>query len=196
MWLHSLIVMPEILFSCSLDFVPIDLDEWWAKRFLANIDKLSWHSFDTFDDLGQSGGETWSKMAHKRRENLTLQVQRLKVPGWFSNGQSALGRWSYWESLNLNSCLQTAPHRVRLNAGRCCLEAEGSHVLTLAVDILWKAVKLYFEEILGLCLYWTDKRWICFYFTIDSSTHTPRVHKHLRHRFSCKSLKWSIWTEW
>ncbi|XP_061567073.1 MAPK regulated corepressor interacting protein 2-like [Cololabis saira] len=22
-------------------FVPIDLDEWWAKRFLANIDKLS-----------------------------------------------------------------------------------------------------------------------------------------------------------
>ncbi|XP_047427107.1 MAPK regulated corepressor interacting protein 2-like [Mugil cephalus] len=23
------------------DFVPIDLDEWWAQRFLANIDKLS-----------------------------------------------------------------------------------------------------------------------------------------------------------
>lgn len=23
------------------EFVPIDLDEWWAKRFLANIDKLS-----------------------------------------------------------------------------------------------------------------------------------------------------------
>ncbi|KAM4530632.1 MAPK regulated corepressor interacting protein 2-like [Odontesthes bonariensis] len=23
------------------NFVPIDLDEWWAKRFLANIDKLS-----------------------------------------------------------------------------------------------------------------------------------------------------------
>lgn len=22
-------------------FVPIDLDEWWAQRFLANIDKLS-----------------------------------------------------------------------------------------------------------------------------------------------------------
>ncbi|TMS14901.1 MAPK regulated corepressor interacting protein 2 [Larimichthys crocea] len=28
--------------SPSMDnFVPIDLDEWWAKRFLANIDKLS-----------------------------------------------------------------------------------------------------------------------------------------------------------
>ncbi len=26
---------------CFLDFVPIDLDEWWAQRFLANIDKLS-----------------------------------------------------------------------------------------------------------------------------------------------------------
>ena len=25
----------------SPDFVPIDLDEWWAQRFLANIDKLS-----------------------------------------------------------------------------------------------------------------------------------------------------------
>ncbi|XP_061830153.1 MAPK regulated corepressor interacting protein 2-like isoform X1 [Nerophis lumbriciformis] len=25
----------------STDFVPIDLDEWWAQRFLANIDKLS-----------------------------------------------------------------------------------------------------------------------------------------------------------
>lgn len=24
--------------------MPIDLDEWWAQRFLANIDKLSWHS--------------------------------------------------------------------------------------------------------------------------------------------------------
>lgn len=23
------------------DFVPLDLDEWWAQRFLANIDKLS-----------------------------------------------------------------------------------------------------------------------------------------------------------
>ncbi|XP_037113211.1 MAPK regulated corepressor interacting protein 2-like isoform X3 [Syngnathus acus] len=23
------------------DFVPIDLDEWWAQRFLTNIDKLS-----------------------------------------------------------------------------------------------------------------------------------------------------------
>lgn len=23
------------------NFVPIDLDEWWAQRFLANIDKLS-----------------------------------------------------------------------------------------------------------------------------------------------------------
>lgn len=23
------------------DFVPIDLDEWWAQRFLENIDKLS-----------------------------------------------------------------------------------------------------------------------------------------------------------
>ncbi|KAF6732492.1 Protein FAM195A [Oryzias melastigma] len=22
-------------------FVPLDLDEWWAQRFLANIDKLS-----------------------------------------------------------------------------------------------------------------------------------------------------------
>ncbi|XP_077474268.1 MAPK regulated corepressor interacting protein 2-like [Stigmatopora argus] len=28
--------------SCHMDdFVPIDLDEWWAQRFLANIDKLS-----------------------------------------------------------------------------------------------------------------------------------------------------------
>lgn len=27
--------------------MPIDLDEWWAKRFLANIDKLSWHSSGT-----------------------------------------------------------------------------------------------------------------------------------------------------
>lgn len=27
--------------SCMDDFVPIDLDEWWAQRFLANIDKLS-----------------------------------------------------------------------------------------------------------------------------------------------------------
>lgn len=26
------------------DFVPIDLDEWWAQRFLENIDKLSWRS--------------------------------------------------------------------------------------------------------------------------------------------------------
>lgn len=23
------------------DFVPIDLDEWWAQRFLENIDNLS-----------------------------------------------------------------------------------------------------------------------------------------------------------
>lgn len=32
------------LFLCFEDFVPIDLDEWWAQRFLANIDKLSWRS--------------------------------------------------------------------------------------------------------------------------------------------------------
>lgn len=37
----------RLLFNCLnfissfSDFVPIDLDEWWAQRFLANIDKLS-----------------------------------------------------------------------------------------------------------------------------------------------------------
>lgn len=28
------------LVSCA-DFVPIDLEEWWAQRFLANIANLS-----------------------------------------------------------------------------------------------------------------------------------------------------------
>ncbi|KAM6905309.1 MAPK regulated corepressor interacting protein 2-like [Xenentodon cancila] len=27
--------------SASSGFVPLDLDEWWAQRFLANIDNLS-----------------------------------------------------------------------------------------------------------------------------------------------------------
>lgn len=30
-------------FPCA-DFVPIDLEEWWAQRFLANIANLSWLS--------------------------------------------------------------------------------------------------------------------------------------------------------
>lgn len=36
--------MNQILVSSFPGFVPIDLDEWWAQRFLANIDKLSWRS--------------------------------------------------------------------------------------------------------------------------------------------------------
>lgn len=37
--LNSSLLIPDTL--CA-DFVPIDLEEWWAQRFLANIANLSW----------------------------------------------------------------------------------------------------------------------------------------------------------
>lgn len=65
------------LFSFSPGFVPIDLDEWWAKRFLANIDKLSWHSSGSCES-GQTGlgrrprrfkkdGQRWDARIKKTR---------------------------------------------------------------------------------------------------------------------------------
>lgn len=39
---HAAVHYKEPSPSLHMDnFVPIDLDEWWAQRFLANIDKLS-----------------------------------------------------------------------------------------------------------------------------------------------------------
>lgn len=39
---HGAVHYKETTPSPHMDnFVPIDLDEWWAQRFLANIDKLS-----------------------------------------------------------------------------------------------------------------------------------------------------------
>ncbi|XP_058509912.1 MAPK regulated corepressor interacting protein 2-like [Solea solea] len=39
---HTVVHFKETVPSPHMDnFVPIDLDEWWAQRFLANIDKLS-----------------------------------------------------------------------------------------------------------------------------------------------------------
>ncbi|XP_042361183.1 MAPK regulated corepressor interacting protein 2-like isoform X2 [Plectropomus leopardus] len=39
---HGAVHYKETIPSPHMDnFVPLDLDEWWAQRFLANIDKLS-----------------------------------------------------------------------------------------------------------------------------------------------------------
>lgn len=46
-------------YSLLSDFVPIDLEEWWAQRFLANIVNLSWQVHD-----GAWGdGPVWGRAA-------------------------------------------------------------------------------------------------------------------------------------
>lgn len=88
----------------SPDFVPIDLDEWWAQRFLANIDKLSWHSF------GICG--CWRIVRRRRPEAGWLpaggrkqQVGWRFVPCCGSTGWTALGHCNHGYSLHLNSNL-------------------------------------------------------------------------------------------
>lgn len=85
-----------------LDFVPIDLDEWWAQRFLANIDKLSWHSSGICGswrtvrrwDLKQDGSQ--------RRGSPGRKCHGSKCD---SNGWTVLGRWhrNHRQSHHLNT---------------------------------------------------------------------------------------------
>lgn len=45
------------------DFVPIDLEEWWAQRFLANIANLSWQEEKEKGQEVLTGVEaTWAKL--------------------------------------------------------------------------------------------------------------------------------------
>lgn len=103
-WSHG--ISFEFLSSCFFsDFVPIDLDEWWAQRFLANIDKLSWHFWDVRILTDRQARPEAGWLAEERRPG--LEVWWVKMPWCGSNGWTALGRLhrNHRESLHLNSSL-------------------------------------------------------------------------------------------
>lgn len=115
------------------DFVPIDLDEWWAQRFLANIDKLSW---------------LWSARRRSRAEEVRPKARWGILMGqsaqmWFR--QTDTDRRS-WEPLGLLSS-DCSPDRLHMQG--CRLTADIHLIFSLKAEtLLWNAIKSSFEEIL------------------------------------------------
>lgn len=162
--------------------MPIDLDEWWAQRFLENIDKLSW----------RSSGIRCSRTVWRWDRDDGSQKKRkpgrefwwVKVPrcGW--NGLTVLITVDRETPENhLNLCGHTAVQT------DCTQKDE---VLKLrfilfsltAEMLLWNAVKLYFKEVpdysfISLTGHYVESVFICWQDSINPHTIWNDVYRFL-----------------
>lgn len=152
-WLHTLNLMFNLFYSSLpffLGFVPIDLDEWWAQRFLANIDKLSWHSSGICGswrtvrrrDLKQDGSQRRGSLGSRCDGAKCSDVIQMDGQRWDACIETT-------ESLHLNSTISKYSVRDRLHTGGRHLEVEVSLILLFSQQrchVTLKSSKIVFSR--------------------------------------------------
>lgn len=142
-----------------LDFVPIDLDEWWAQRFLANIDKLSWCSSGICGScrLDEEMGPE-AVLAHRGLGRRCIGSK------WDSVGWTVLGRYhrNHREWLTGTQHL-SAPSVTDTGRWRTSWNWHFSHPTPPKKDVmlLWNAVNWYFQEALYLHIFIWQRNDLC-----------------------------------
>lgn len=142
-----------------LDFVPIDLDEWWAQRFLANIDKLSWCSSGICRPDKEMRPE--AALAHWGEEALVggaLGQNEIQLDGqcWDATVKPT-GNDFHWDSTSLSLSVTDAGH------WRTSWNWRFSHPTPPKKDVmlLWNAVNWYFQEARYLHVFIWQKTGLC-----------------------------------